>query len=261
MNNLSKKYIVYGLMLTLFLGIGFSLAYFSSDLVGNGKDVTVQAGRLSVIFTDTTEIAVNQIRPDWSTSKTFTVENKTNDLFNYNITIKDLVNTLETEGYLQYKITSTDGGYSMTNYAPIPRSSSPTKALLVSDIDIEAGALHTYTIEFRYVNDPDVDQSGDMGKNFSGSLSIEEGTVKAGTLTGKILSDHKTRPGARPNLNSDVFTDENTGTLYTASGNQTEDGKTVYYFAGNALDNWVKFAGIYWRIIRIKRTFIICRSR
>ena len=41
------------------------------------------------------------------------------------------------------------------------------------------------------------------------------------------MADHPTRPGARPNLNSDVFTSNNTGTLYTASGNQTENGETV----------------------------------
>ena len=49
-----------------------------------------------------------------------------------------------------------------------------------------------------------------------------------------------------------VLTDNNTNTLYTS----TEDSKTVYYFAGNATDNWVKFGknasnqDLYWRIIR-----------
>jgi len=76
-------------------------------------------------------------------------------------------------------------------------------------------------------------------------------------LKDRILASHTVRPGSRPNLNNGVFQDNNTKTLYTASGNLTEDingdgvGETVYYFAGNALDNWVYFAGIYWRIIRI----------
>ena len=38
-----------------------------------------------------------------------------------------------------------------------------------------------------------------------------------------------------------------TGTIYYAD---TKDGRT-YYFAGNPTDNWVQFAGFYWRIIRI----------
>ena len=45
---------------------------------------------------------------------------------------------------------------------------------------------------------------------------------------------------------STVLTTDNTNTLYTS----TEDSKTVYYFAGNATDNWVQFGGYYWRIIR-----------
>ena len=38
-----------------------------------------------------------------------------------------------------------------------------------------------------------------------------------------------------------------TGTIYYAD---TSKGRT-YYFAGNPTDNWVRWAGFYWRIIRI----------
>ena len=70
-------------------------------------------------------------------------------------------------------------------------------------------------------------------------------------LYDKLLSDKSTRPGARTDF-SKVLTNDNTKTLYTS----TEDSKTVYYFAGNATDNWVKFGknasnqDLYWRIIR-----------
>ena len=50
----------------------------------------------------------------------------------------------------------------------------------------------------------------------------------------KLLSDKTTRL-TRTSFSSSLETD-NTKTLYTS----TEDGTTVYYFAGNALDNWVK---------------------
>ena len=71
------------------------------------------------------------------------------------------------------------------------------------------------------------------------------------TLSDKLLADKTTRPGARTDF-STTFTTTNTKTLYTS----TEDGTTVYYFAGNATDNWVKFGknasnqDLYWRIIR-----------
>ena len=71
------------------------------------------------------------------------------------------------------------------------------------------------------------------------------------TLYAKLLADKTTRPGARTSFSS-VLTTDNTKTLYTG----TENGTTVYYFAGNATDNWVKFGknasnqDLYWRIIR-----------
>ena len=64
-------------------------------------------------------------------------------------------------------------------------------------------------------------------------------------LYDKLLADNPTRPGARTSFSS-TLTSNNTKTLYTS----TENGTTVYYFAGNATDNWVQFGGYYWRIIR-----------
>ena len=70
------------------------------------------------------------------------------------------------------------------------------------------------------------------------------------TLYAKLLAD-KTMRTNRGSFSS-VLTSNNTNTLYTS----TENGTTVYYFAGNATDNWVKFGknesnqDLYWRIIR-----------
>ena len=46
---------------------------------------------------------------------------------------------------------------------------------------------------------------------------------------------------------SSTLTTNTTGTIYQA---EDDDGIT-YYFAGNPSDNWVRWAGFYWRIIRI----------
>ena len=50
----------------------------------------------------------------------------------------------------------------------------------------------------------------------------------------------------RTNFRTTV-TEDTTGTIYYAD---TSKGRT-YYFAGNPTDNWVRWAGFYWRIIRI----------
>ena len=87
-----------------------------------------------------------------------------------------------------------------------------------------------------------------MNKKLSGTLFITEGTEL--TLLTQLLAD-KSTVLTRTDF-SKVLTNDNTNTLYTS----TEEGTTVYYFAGNATDNWVKFGknasnqDLYWRIIR-----------
>ena len=46
---------------------------------------------------------------------------------------------------------------------------------------------------------------------------------------------------------STILSTDTTGAIYTAA----DDYGTSYYYAGNPTDNWVKFGGYYWRIIRI----------
>lgn len=50
---------------------------------------------------------------------------------------------------------------------------------------------------------------------------------------------------------STTVTSTTTGTIYkSADSSQYDDDGEVYYFAGNPTDNWVSFAGFYWRIVR-----------
>ena len=69
------------------------------------------------------------------------------------------------------------------------------------------------------------------------------------TLYDQLLIDNS-RIKTRTDFDT-TFTETNTGTLYKANesivGNTPKD---VYYFAGDAKKNWVKFGGFYWRIIR-----------
>ena len=69
------------------------------------------------------------------------------------------------------------------------------------------------------------------------------------TIYGKLLADNSTIK-TRTDFSS-VFTETNTGALYKSTESIAgSTPKDVYYFAGNAKNNWVKFGGFYWRIIR-----------
>ncbi len=250
-----KKYLIGTITILTLTLIGISYAYWVGVVEGEGANISITLDKVHILFTDSTEIADNKVRPGWSTTKNFTVENQGTTDFSYDIYIKNFISTLETENYLQYKITSTNG-YNMTDFEPLPKSSEATNQDLATGINVLAGVTQEYTIEFRYVNDPDVDQSEDMGANFSGQLMIE--ATKETKLYDKLLLDHPTI-NTRTDFDN-VFGSETptTGVIYKESTyretpestGSENNNKDVYYFAGNVRDNWVSFGGYMWRIIR-----------
>ena len=96
--------------------------------------------------------------------------------------------------------------------------------------------------------------------NISCSVTfMESSPYKKGSLAAKILEDN-------PNVEQRTDVGEanisnTTGTIYKRSSTSTEQwtedvdgdgiGEDVYYYSGNTTNNWVKFGGFYWRIIRI----------
>ena len=246
--------IILGSLLVVVLSV--TVAYFTTEIFGSGKEISASSADLKIVFTSGSGTLVGtNIEPGWSSGvNTFTVKNESNGTYKYNIVIKDLINTFVTTGYLQYKITSADGGYNMSEFKDVPKRSTPKDTRLTYSVEIPKGKTHSYSIEFKYTNSAN-DQSEDMGKTLSGTLYIEKGTVDLhspyieGTLGWQIMDDNITRL-TRSSFSA-IFTTTNTGTIYKATESIAgSTPKDVYYFAGDAKNNWVKFAGFYWRIIR-----------
>ena len=237
---MQKKQTILVVASLLVVVLSVTLAYFTAQIIGEGKNISVTSTDLKIVFTDTDgNIEGNGITPGWSNSKTFTVKNESNGTYKYDIIIKDLINTFKTHKYLEYKITSTDGGYNMTDYSYLPKASIKEDVALAYEVSIDKGKTHTYTIEIKYVNDESVDQSIDMGQSLSGTIYIREFTKPTMKLTDKLMADNPTI-GTRTTFTA--FTETNKGTLYKATEQiGTNPVKDVYYFAGDAKNNWVKF--------------------
>ena len=237
---MQKKQTILVVASLLVVVFSVTLAYFTAQIIGEGKNISVSSADLKIVFTDTDgNIEGSNITPGWSNSKTFTVKNESNGTYKYDIIIKDLVNTFKTYKYLQYKITSTDGGYNMTDYSYLPKSSTKEDVALAYEVSIDKGKTHTYTIEIKYVNDESVDQSIDMGQSLSGTIYIREFTKPTMKLTDKLMADNPTI-GTRTTFTA--FTETNTKKLYKATEQiGTNESKDVYYFAGDVKNNWVKF--------------------
>ena len=237
---MQKKQTILVVASLLVVVLSVTLAYFTAQIIGEGNNISVSSADLKIVFTDTDgNIEGSNITPGWSNSKTFTVKNDSNGTYKYDIILKDLVNTFKTYKYLEYKITSTDGGYNMTDYSYLPKSSTKEDVALAYEISIDKGKTHTYTIEIKYVNDEAVDQSIDMGQSLSGTIYIREFTKPTMKLTDKLMADN---PLIKTRTTFKAFTETNTGTLYKATEQiGTNESKDVYYFAGDAKNNWVKF--------------------
>ena len=234
-----KKYLLFGIGVVLISLVGISLAYFATQIVGKEKDISVNTKDLRIIFNNGDAITGENVvaEDNWSMTKTFSVENKSNSTYKYNIVIKDLINTFKTTGYLQYKITSTDGGYNMTSFEDVPKSTSAKDIVLAYSVSIEKGMTQNYTITIQYLNDENIDQSDDMGAKLNGNLFIAEGTEEPHLITEAILRDNSTISERTDFSVTNVA--NTTGTIYQT--NKTEDGSTVYYYSGNTTNNWVKF--------------------
>ena len=264
---MQKKQTILVVASLLVVVLSVTLAYFTAQIIGKGKDVSVSSADLKIIFTDSDgAISGSNIEPGWSDTKTFTIENKSNETYKYNIVIQNLINTFVTNGYLQYKITSTNGGYNMTEFKDIPKSSAPKDKILAYGVSIPVGVTQSYTVEFKYANDESVDQSDDMGKKLSGTLFITEGTediyagYEEGTLGYQIMGDNPKR-STRSNNNNGTndfatpLTATTTGTLFTSTESITgitDSPKEVYYYAGNTTNNWVKFGKYQNDLIRYR---------
>ena len=239
---MNKKSITILVVCLIVSVLSVSLAYYSTRIIGDGKNVSVNAKELTINFDNNNEIASGIIEPGWSSTNTFSVENKSKASFTYDIVLKNYKNTTKTNGYLVYKITS-NNGYNMTEYKDMPKDGENTYDLVIArGITIESGNSNkqSYSLEIKYLDSTE-DQSIDMGSTVTGSLYIVESTTNEnnpyteGTLGYQIMEDNsniKTRTDF-----SQMYEDVNIGTMYKA----TEDNTDVYYFAGDVRNNWVKF--------------------
>ena len=237
---MQKKQTILVVASLLVVVLSVSLAWFTAQIIGKGKNLNVSSANLQIVFTDSDgAISGSNIEPGWSDTKTFTIKNDTKTEYKYNIVIKDLLNTFVTNGYLKYKITSTNDGYNMTEFKDVPKSSAPKDTILAYSVSIPVGVTQSYTIEFKYANDESVDQSDDMGKKLSGRLFITEVTEEPVTLLSQILNDNPTR-SERTDF-STPFTTNTVNTLYKSK----EDNTDVYYFAGvDSIDAHCEVEGI-----------------
>ena len=171
-----KIYLGVGIVFLLILTVSFSYAYFSINVSGNdnAKDVVVNAGTLSLVYTDGPEIKVENIRPGKTLTKEVTVKNTGTLDTNYNIIWQSLINEITNDELVLsatcQRLNASGAVEGTCNSIPQAPISDTT---IAKKIAIESGITHkyTFTILFKETN---ANQNYNQGKKFSGVLGIEE---------------------------------------------------------------------------------------
>ena len=240
-----------------------SYAYFKARIVNNTNPFELIGGTIKLQLNENS-ISGEKLLPILDSQKdtnaqikNFTVKRSDDSnvdvCYNVYLVIESISDNIKNSKYMKYELTNgsstTTGNFSTVAY-------QDGKAIILLAQNKYLSKTNTtgdaYTLKIWLSYDGSVDQTSLLGGNFSAHIYAQgnsgntcPGSIETKyTLYDKLLADKTTRPD-RSSFSS-VLTKDNTKTLYTS----TENGTTVYYFAGNATDNWVKFGGYYWRIIR-----------
>ena len=175
---MKDKKILFGtfIALLLLLTTGLSYAYFSASVKGNenAKDMVVEAGTLSLVYTDGPEIKAQNIKPGWSTTKEVSVKNNGTLGAYYNVIWQSLTNTISNnELVLSATCQRLNASGTVEGTCDSISQAAISDMTIAKRVSIESGITHkyTFTILFKETN---ADQNTNQGKKFNGVLGIEE---------------------------------------------------------------------------------------
>ena len=248
---LKKIYLYIGIFVAMIF-IGATYAFFTAGMSSEtSTTVRADAGTMKITYDGGVNINLAGIYPKddvWAT-KTITVtgNNTTDAEMYYKLTLVVDSNTFKTDDPLQYELVSTN---TSTNGEIIPNISKTD--ITGTSIELGSGkfkkannAKHTYELKIYYPKKA-TSQNANQGAAFSAHVEIT--SAKAPTVSNlakAILSNNEvktpiTTPGTEVSTESEALL-----------ASTEDDYGTSYYFRGAVTDNYIQFANMCWRIVRI----------
>ena len=225
-------------------------SYFSDspDSSGNNTGIDKSTSEIKdLIITDGAAIINNGLIPGESVSKTFTVQNPNTKDLCFQLLWTNVTNTLTNKSDLIITLQKSDGTIIISESAN--QAFPSTNETLATGLKIKGSTTDTYTLTITYKN-TDQNQIADMNATFRGTITGQL-TECPRNVADEIIANVDTT-GACPTVNEDgtvsVTDIEDTESLVCSA---PDDYGTSYYYRGNVDNNYVKFAGFYWRILRV----------
>jgi len=263
-NNKKEKTVITVIAIAIvLLAVAGSYAFFVANVNNDNKQVVeLKTANMSLRFADNDGGISASLDFGKSITKEFLIENNGLVDANANMYWKDLTNTYLEQSLtykLEYKtsVDSTDYIDIPVSSPNVPRSESPTSELLTEGLIIPSKTTYYYrlTITLEHLNE--VDQTQDFNAKLSTWFDLKEGVKeeeKPEPSVDTTLAVLQKSGTTKYNSGSPNFAAAETGNagLFSMADDYTATtGKQSYYFRGTVPDNYVKFGGFYWRIIRI----------
>ena len=225
-------------------------SYFSESLDSSGNNTGIDESTAEVrdlIITDKTDITNSNLIPGESVSNTFTVENPNTQDLCFQLLWTNITNTFTNKSDLIITLQKSDGTIIISESAN--QAFPSADGTLATGLKISGNTTDTYTLTITYKN-TDQNQIDDMDATFSGTITGQL-TACPRNIADEIIANVDTT-GKCPTVNDDgtveVTAIEDTESLVCTA---PDDYGTSYYYRGNVDNNYVKFAGYYWRILRV----------
>lgn len=235
-----------GIMMMIISITGVTYAYYQSKITNNknNKSIISNTKNLKITYADGNgSISASGFTPGFETSKTFTVKNTGDAEATYSIQFDQLINTFQRTQDWTYTLLRG------TTQVASGQIASGNHQIILPNTSIAKGVTHSYTLKVHYAYSQE-NQNIDIKKTLSLKVKIAESVVTwdnatSGTLLYAIKQSNKvvsptTTPGASISNSTEAV-------LASA----TDDYGTSYYFRGAVKNNYVDFAGMCWRIVRI----------
>ena len=260
-----NKIIIIAIVLALaVLFSGLTYAYFTSATSSeSGSTIVAKGGQMNVVYDNKSDnISVSNIYPReeaWVTKKFQVIGNNTTDLLMF-YKVKLVVDKNGFGTDLSYTLTGTN---TANSGALIPNISSNTHIGL-NTVSLGTGYhvkgtsnVHDYTLQI-FLKPSNNNQNYAQEANFAAHLVIEiDGTSTEKTPKNWDSAGSNTLlAGIKKNYANPTATLTNPMTDASSSSEAVmsltpDDYGISYYFRGNVQNNFVSFAGMCWRIVRI----------
>ncbi len=226
-----------------------SYAFFTA--VGETKPVqaTINTANVSARFADNDTGITGQLSFGESLTKKFTITNTGTADAKVKMYFQGLVNTY-LEGSLTYTLSYSEtetGPYTeVVSKTNVPRSEESAIEVLANNLSIPVGKTYYYNLVVTLNYLSNLNQDADLSAMFYTDFDLEDTKYEISALNAEttLATLKVSSNGMKTGFESPATTDEGVFEM-------EDDYGTSYYYRGAVTNNYVRFAGFYWRIIRI----------